>query len=135
MAQRLSQPDSINILIGHPDWAWPQAVTEIFRPRLINSLVADTLPDMVRLVSHHKMHLAILDTAPNFAHALQALKTIRQYDQLLPCILLAAQPAQKLLAQALALHVFSVLDKPVNMTILAEQIDRLFLKYYNIEGN
>ena len=37
-----------------------------------------------------------------------------------------AQPLEK----ALRLDVFSVIDKPVNMCILQEQLNRLFLKRY-----
>ena len=135
MARRLSQPENINVLIGNADWAWPQAVSQIFQPRRINALVADSLSDMVRLVAHNKMHLAILDSRPDDVSGMQALKIIRQHDQLLPCILLAVQPSRRLLADALALNAFSVLVKPVDLTLLADQIDRLFLKYYDINGN
>jgi DNA-binding NtrC family response regulator len=135
MAHKLSQPENINVLIGNTDWAWPQAVAQIFQPRRINALVADSVSDMVRLVTYNKMHLAILDSRPDDLSGMQALKIIRQLDQLLPCILLAARPSRQLLAQALALNAFSVLDKPVDLTLLAEQVDRLFLKYYDINGN
>lgn len=135
MPHRLSQPKNINVLISNADWAWPQAVAQIFQPRRINALVADSVSDMVRLVTYNKMHLAILDSHPDDLSGMQVLKIIRQHDQLLPCILLAAHPSQQLLAQALALNAFSVLDKPVDLTLLAEQVDRLFLKYYDINGN
>jgi len=62
---------------------------------------------------------------------MQALKVIRQHDPLVPCILLAQQPGKRLLADALALNAFSVLAKPVDLTLLAEQIDRLFQKCYS----
>jgi len=135
MAQRLSQPNNINVLIGNPDWAWPQAVSEIFQPRQINALIANTLNDMLNLVSHNRMHLAILDSRTDEISGTHALKIIRQHDQLLPCILLAEKPSRGLLAEALSLNAFSVLAKPVDLTLLAEQIDRLFLKYYDINGN
>jgi len=135
MAQRLSQPNNINVLISNPDWAWPQAVSEIFQPRQINALIANTLKDMLNLVSHNRMHLAILDSRFDEISGTGALKIIRQHDQLLPCILLAEEPNRRLLAEALSLNAFSVLAKPVNLTLLAEQIDRLFLKYYDINGN
>ena len=135
MAQRLSQPNSINVLLSNPDWAWPQAVAEIFQPRQINALIANTLNDVLNLVSHNRMHLAILDSRTDEISGTGALKIIRQQDRLLPCILLAEKPSRRLLAEALSLNAFSVLAKPVDLTLLAEQIDRLFLKYYNINGN
>ena len=135
MAQRLSQPENINVLISNADWAWPQAVAEIFQPRRVNALVANSVNDMVRLITYNKMHLASLDSHLDDLSGMQALKIIRQHDQLLPCILLAVQPSRRLLAEALALNAFSVLAKPVDLSLLAEQIDRLFLKYYAINGN
>jgi DNA-binding NtrC family response regulator len=135
MAMRLSQPENINVLISKADWAWPQAVAEIFQPRRINAMLTDSVSDMVRLITHNKMHLAILDSPPDDLSGMQALKIIRQHDQLLPCILLAVQPGRRLLAEALTLNAFSVMAKPVDLALLAEQVDRLFLKYYDINGN
>jgi len=49
---------------------------------------------------------------------------------LLPCILLTSRAGQSLLDTALRLDVFSVIDKPVNMAILQQQLHRLFIKKY-----
>jgi DNA-binding NtrC family response regulator len=130
MAQKLSQPDSVNVLISNANWAWPQAVAEIFQPRGFNALVANSARDIVQLVSNHRIHLAILDMVMDDLTGIQALKIIRQQNQLLPCILLAAHPEKRLLAQALSLKAHSVLAKPVDIPLLAEQIDRLFQKRY-----
>jgi len=37
---------------------------------------------------------------------------------------------ESLLGKALQLDVFSVIDKPVNMSVLREQLNRLFMKKY-----
>jgi len=49
---------------------------------------------------------------------------------MLPCILLTSSAGQTLLDKALQMNVFSVIDKPVDMNILREQLDRLFIKKY-----
>jgi DNA-binding NtrC family response regulator len=131
MVQQLSKPDSVNVLLSNADWAWPQAVAEIFQPRGFNALVASSAREIVQLISNHRIHLAILDMLMEDLSGMQALKIIRQQDQLLPCILLAQKPGEKLLADALALHAFSVLAKPVDMFVLADQVDRLFRKQYS----
>ena len=130
MAQRLAKPQSVNVLITDASWAWPQAVSEIFQPRGINALLANTGGEIVRLVSNNKIHLAILDSVVKDLTGMQALKVVRQHDPLVPCILLAQQPEKRFLAEALALNAFSVLAKPVDLSLLAEQIDRLFIKCY-----
>ncbi|MBN1844983.1 MAG: response regulator [Sedimentisphaerales bacterium] len=130
MMQRLSQPESVNVLISDANWAWPQAVNDIFRPRGINALVVDCAEDLMRIFDSRRIHLALLDSEKHELTGIQALKIIRQRDLLVPCILLARQAGQRLLAEALALKVFSVVAKPVDLSLLAAQIDRLFLKYY-----
>lgn len=144
MAKRLSQPASINVLIGNADWAWPQAVESIFQPRGMNALVAESPEEAVQLVNKANIHLAILDVVgpqpvaqmrdanTSAQTGLAVLKRIRQRDQLVPLLLLAETIDDRLLAQALSLEVFSVLEKPVDLPLLAAQIDRLFSKYYQV---
>ena len=135
MTQKFSQPASVNVMLANANWAWPQAVAQIFQPRGINALVADSTADMVRLVAHNKIHLAILDQTSGGENTsgMHTLKIIRNHDRLLPCILLAHNIDKHLLSEALALKAFSVVAKPVNLKLLAEQIHRLFLKYYSFD--
>ena len=50
---------------------------------------------------------------------------------LLPCILLTSAAGEAMLRRALELDVFSVIDKPVKMGVLLEQLNKLFTKRYN----
>jgi DNA-binding NtrC family response regulator len=59
------------------------------------------------------------------------IKIIRSSFPLLPCILLADGAEEKLLSMALELDVFSVMNKPVDMQLLQNQLHRLFVKRYN----
>ncbi len=130
MAHRTSDSQSINVLLSNANWAWPQAVEKIFQPRGINALVADSAADITKLIDIQKIHLAIIDNSMTDLTGTQALKIIRQLNPQLPCILLAQKPQKRLLAEALALNTFSVLEKPIDLALLAGQIDRLFLKHY-----
>lgn len=130
MAQQLSQPVNVNVLIGNTDWAWPQAVEQIFRPCGINALVANTSDEMVRVIDNNKIHLALLDMAFDELTGIQTLEIIRKHNRLLPCILLARHIDQRLLSEALRLDAFSVMSKPIDINRLREQLNRLFLKYY-----
>jgi DNA-binding NarL/FixJ family response regulator len=62
---------------------------------------------------------------------LTTIKLIRMDHPLVPCILLTSRVDQDVLGKALQLDVFGVVDKPVNMDILRELLNRLFLKRYN----
>jgi CheY-like chemotaxis protein len=62
---------------------------------------------------------------------LVVIKIIRMNYPLLPCILLTSTAGESLLEKALRLDVFSVIDKPVDMSILRHQLNRLFIKKYH----
>ena len=130
MVPNLSQPRSVNVLLNDANWAWPRAVEEIFQPRGVNALLADTAGDVVRLVDQNKIHLTILDISRDEHSGIQTLRMIRKHDPLMPCILLAHRFDTRLLAEALLLDAFSVMGKPVDLDLLAGQVDRLFVKYY-----
>ena len=145
MAGQQTNFDSINVLIDSANWAWPQAVNQIFRPRGINALIAQSPSDAVQIATANHLHLAILDmrndqpsSPPDEPTAkelqlsgIKTLQAIRNQDPRLPCILITAAVTDRILADALALGVFSVVPKPVNIDLLAHQIDRLFIKRFH----
>lgn len=131
MVSNLSKSEEINILSSGANWAWPEALRCIFRPRGINLLVADNTSDFVNVIERRRIHTTIVDTDPEKSNALATVKIIRMRHPLLPCILLSSTKDEAILSQALRLEVFSVIDKPVKMSILLEQLNRLFRKRYN----
>jgi DNA-binding NtrC family response regulator len=131
MVSNLSKLEEINILASGANWAWPEALRHIFRPRGINLLVAERADEFVNIIERRRIHTTIVDTDPEKSNALTTVKIIRMHYPLLPCILLSSAMDQVMLSQALQLDVFSVIDKPVKMSILQEQLNRLFKKRYN----
>ena len=125
-----SQLDEVNVLASQASWAWPEALRSIFRPRGINLLVAENAADFVNIIRKKRIHTTIVDMESEQSNGLAVIKIIRMNYPLLPCILLTSTAGESLLEKALQLDVFSVIDKPVNMCILQEQLNRLFLKKY-----
>ena len=130
MVADLLQPGEVNVLTTRADWAWPQAVSNIFRPRGVNLLVADGIDQFVNVLRHRRIHTTIVDTDCESA-GLWALKIIRIEYPLMPCILLTSDATRVMLEEALQLDAFSVIDKPVDMNILKDQLNRLFIKKFN----
>jgi len=127
------QSDEVNVLASQADWDWPLAVRDIFRPRGVNLLVADSANDIVNVLRHRRIRTTIVDTDPAQCWAgagLWTLKIIRLECPLMPCILLASGITEMMLEEALQLDAFSVIDKPVDMNILKDQLNRLFVKRY-----
>lgn len=130
MVAMRSQLDEVSVLASGADWAWPEALRCIFRPRGIELLVAEDASEFVNIIEQKRIHTTIVDMDCG-ASGLATIKIIRMDYPLLPCILLTSEAGETILSKALQLDVFSVIDKPVDMELLREQLHRLFIKKYN----
>ena len=130
MVMNLSKLDDVNLLASRANWAWPEALRYIFKPRGINLLVAENAADFVNVIQRKRILTTIVDMESEQSNGLAIIKIIRMNYPMLPCILLTSNVGKSLLGKALQLDVFSVIDKPVNMSVLQEQLNRLFMKKY-----
>jgi DNA-binding NtrC family response regulator len=93
--------------------------------------VAENPSEFVHIIKNKRIHTTIVDMDSETSNGLATIKIIRMDYPLLPCILLTSRAGQSLLDNALRLDVFSVIDKPVDMYILQQQLHRLFIKKYS----
>ena len=126
----LSKLDEVNVLASGANWAWPTALRDIFEPRGVNLLVAESTGEFVNVIEQVRIHTTIVDMDSEIG-GLAAIKIIRMDYPLLPCVLLTNEADEEVLSKALELEVFGVIDKPVDMSILRELLNRLFIKKYN----
>lgn len=131
MVPNQSQLDEVNVLSSQAGWAWPEALRHIFKPRGVNLLVAESAADFVNIIRNKRIHTTIVDMDSQQSDGLVVIKIIRMNYPLLPCILLTSTAGESLLEKALRLDVFSVIGKPVDMSILRQQLNRLFIKKYH----
>jgi len=131
MVAERSQLGDVNVLASAASWAWPEALRSLFKPRGINLMVAENAGEFVHILGRTRIHTTILDMDSERSNALATIKIIRMDYPLLPCILLTSQVDADVLGRALALDVFGVIGKPVNMEVLQQLLNRLFLKKYN----
>ena len=125
----------VNVLASQANWAWPSALREIFRPRGVNLLVAENAGEFVSIIKTKRIHTTVVDVDSGGSNALATVRIIRMDYPLMPCILLSSPPQtdgqhESLLGKALKLKVFSVIDKPGDMSVLREQLNRLFIRRY-----
>jgi len=120
----------VNVLASVSNWAWPAALRDIFRPRDVNLLVARQASEFVDIIESRRIHIAIVDVDSECG-GLATVKVIRLSYPQTPCIALTNNAGECVLSKALELEVFSVIGKPVDMDILREQLNRLFVKRYN----
>jgi DNA-binding NtrC family response regulator len=131
MVAQWSQFDEVNVLASAANWAWPQAVRDIFKPRGVNLLMAEKTSDFLSIIANTRIHTAIVDVDSDRSSGLATVKVIRLGYPGVPCILLTSRTDGDMLGKALQLEVFGVVGKPVNMDILRELLNRLFVKKYN----
>jgi DNA-binding NtrC family response regulator len=131
MVAQWSKLDEVNVLASAADWAWPQALRDIFQPRGVNLLVAEDPGDFVHIIANRRIHTTIVDMDWGRSGGLTTIRLIHLDYPLLPCILLTSRADQDVLGRALQLDVFGVVGKPVDMDVLRELLNRLFLKRYN----
>lgn len=124
-----SHPDEINVLASQTDWAWPTALGHIFRPRGVNLIVAGTANEFVSVLKSRRVQATIVDADTSLG-GLATIRVIRMGFPRLPCLVVSNDSHQALLQRALDLDVFSVIDKPVDMGILQQQLNKLFMKVY-----
>jgi DNA-binding NtrC family response regulator len=130
MVLNLSKFDEVNVLASGANWGWPEALRYIFQPRGINLLMAESAGEFVNVIGRRRIQATIVDMDCEEG-GLSTIKIIRMDYPMQPCILLSSEAGEAVLSEALGLDVFSVIDKPVNMSILREQLNRLFIKKYN----
>jgi DNA-binding NtrC family response regulator len=123
--------NEINVLVGQSDWAWRAVVANIFAPRGINAMVAAGAGEAMDIMESTQVHMAIVDVDCRTMGGLSIVRVIRGCEPMLPCIMVTGESERSVLAKALELDVFSVVAKPVDMGILQQQLDRLFVKRYN----
>ena len=131
MVFNFSKLDEVNVLASGANWAWPTALQDIFEPRSVNLLVAERSDEFVNIIERRRIHTTIVDMDSEKSSGLATIKIIRMNYPLLPCILLTSEAGEAVLSKALQLDVFGVIDKPVDMSILQELLNRLFIKKYN----
>jgi DNA-binding NtrC family response regulator len=131
MVANFSKLEDVNVLASGANWAWPQVLRNLFEPRGVNLLVAENTDEFVNIIEQRRIHTTIVDLDSEKSTGLATIKIIRIDYPLLPCILLTSVVGEAILSKALRLDVFSVIEKPVDMNILQEQLNRLFIKKYN----
>ena len=131
MVAQWSQFDEVNVLASAASWAWPEAVRDIFKPRGVNLLMAEKTSDFVSIIANTRIHTAIVDVDSERPSGLATVKVIRLGYPRIPCILLTGRTDENMLCKALQLDAFAVVGKPVDMDILRELLNRLFLKKYD----
>ena len=112
-------------------YSWRGTVRSVFAKCEYYNLTG-SIKDRValHLLESQPIHVAVLDQHMPQLSGLQVIKLMRDMKDAPPAILLAEHLTNHLLHDALAMHVFSVLSKPVDLNLLLDALARVMRRYY-----
>jgi len=107
----LAAPPSL--LITDDDFAFRETLQGMLQPMGLRTLLAGDGEEALQIVGREDIHLILLDMHMPKLTGLETLQLVRQFDSVLPCILLSAGLDDLVIKRANELKAFSVLPKPV----------------------
>jgi two-component system sensor histidine kinase RpfC len=125
----------LTVLLANDQEQWHALVRDLLAPQGVQTVSARTGREAVEILETTPVHLAVLDAQMPQLGGLQVIKIVRdhlgrQSRTAPPAILLANQLTTHLLHDALAMHFFSVLAKPVDPNLLLDSMARVLNRYH-----
>ncbi|MBY0231152.1 MAG: response regulator [Gemmataceae bacterium] len=119
-----------SILIADDDGGCRDAIRDLLVPEGFQAYSAASGEEAVDIVQAQPVHLVLFDMHMPSMTGLEALRLARQFNALLPAILVTADATESLVRQAIAAQVFSVVPKPVSKGVLLYTVVRALRRAY-----
>jgi len=119
-----------SILITDDDRGVREALAEIVQSRGFRPHQAKCGEEALEIVQAEPVHLALLDMHMPGLTGLETLQLVRQFNALLPAILITADATLELIREAFHAHVYSVIPKPVNKNVVLSTVIRALIRVY-----
>jgi two-component system sensor histidine kinase RpfC len=147
MVQHAGQPGRFKVLLANEQEGWHQTVRRLLEPQGVQTLSARNGREALELIESTPVHVAVLDAQMPQLGGMQVIRLMREMRRDEPggaesgpgkpgrvevptAILLANDLNSHLLREALAMHVFSVLSKPVDFNVLLDALARVLRRYH-----
>ena len=126
----VATPKRYSILITDDDRGVRETLGEIVEARGLRPVLAADGEQALEIVQHEPIHLALLDYQMPRLTGLETLQLVRQFNALLPAILITADATRELMSAAFHAQVFSVVPKPVNPHVVLNTVLRALGRVY-----
>ena len=135
MVQTQPTSNRLTVLLANEQEGWHQTVRGLLEPQGVQTVVARSGREALDLIESRPIHVAVLDQQMPQLGGLQVVRLMRELrpgpDRPQPtAILLANQLTNNLLHEALGMHVFTVLAKPVDFNLLLDSLARVLKRYH-----
>lgn len=118
------------VLLANENEGWHQTVRQLLEPQGVATISARGGREALSLIESKPIHVAVLDYHMQGLGGMQVIKLMRELQNAPPAILLAAELTNHLLREAIGMHVFSVLSKPVDFNLLLDTLARVMQRHY-----
>lgn len=118
------------VLLANETEGWHHTVRSLLEPQGVATLSARSGREALDLIERQQIHVVVLDQQMPQLGGMQVVKLMRELKQAPPAILLANRLTTHLLHEALGMHVFSVLAKPVDFNLLLDTLARVMRRHY-----
>jgi CheY-like chemotaxis protein len=120
-----------SILITDDDRGFRETLRGVFEPEGFRTFLAENGDQALDIIRTSDVHLLLLDMHMPRLTGLETLRLAKQLKSRLPCILLSAEPDEKLVEQALRADAFSFLTKPVSRVTITTTVRLALAKTYD----
>jgi two-component system, response regulator PdtaR len=119
-----------SILIADDDRNCREVLCDIVEPEGFQTVQAASGEEALDIVRGRPVHLVLLDLNMPKLTGLETLQLVRQFDALLPCILVTADATDAVIRQAFQWHAYSVIPKPVSKNVVLYTVLRALARFY-----
>jgi|ERR1051325_3694630 DNA-binding NtrC family response regulator len=118
------------VLLPSEKEGWHETLSRLLEPQGVQTVVARSGREALGMIESRPIHAAVLDTQMPQLGGMQVIKLMRDFRNAPPAILLTPHLTHNLLHEALGMHVFSVLSKPVDFNLLLDALARLLKRFH-----
>jgi CheY-like chemotaxis protein len=119
------------VLLSDEQERWHHTIRGLLEPQGVQTITARSGREALDVIQAQPIHVAVLDYQMPQLGGLQVIRLLRELHKAAPpAILLANDLNNHLLREALGMHVFSVLSKPVDPNQLLDALARVLRRYY-----
>ena len=119
------------VLLANDQEGWHQTIRGLLEPQGVQAISARGGREALHVLESQPVHAAVLDQQMPQLGGLQVIRLLRELHRSAPpAILLAHDLTSYLLREALGMHVFSVLSKPVDPNLLLDALARVLRRYH-----
>jgi CheY-like chemotaxis protein len=127
----IAEQHRFTVLLADEQERWHQTVRGLLEPQGVQTISARSGREALHVIESQPIHVAVLDHQMPQLGGLQVIRMMRELHKAAPpAILLANDLTSHLLREALGMHVFSVLSKPVDPNQLLDALARVLRRFY-----